>query len=196
MKDSKTPSGQGLKYCASNSYKKSFLQGIAFIVVAFPVMCLLAKESPFSQRFLPLTILVIFFLGFFSMLFIRARKKFEVIVISEEHISISFPGRNPIIIPWSEDISIGAFSGTGIMKNTLNAPGRKWYELVLSSRKLSPAYLVDQIKSFSLESYQQNGSWMVSLGRGSEKWCRKQIESFEQIKNNATSKNAGDGSLC
>lgn len=176
-----------VSYCAYDSYKKSFIQAIIFILIAFPLMCILAKQGPFSKRLLPFTILVIFFLVFFIAMFSRAKKMFETIYISDKHIKICLPGKETIEIPWSEAISVGAFSGVGSMARTLQAPGKNWFELVLSSEKPSSVFQVDSILRFSPEKFRETGSWRVSLGRGNRKWCEKQIEIIENMKQKALS---------
>lgn len=182
-----------IKFCAYDSFKRNFTQASIFILIAFPLMCILAKQGPFSNRLLPFTILVIFFIVFFITLFVRSKKIFETIHISEKQIKICLPGKEIIEIPWSEAISVGAFSGVGSMNRTLQAPGKNWFELVLSSEELSPLYQVDSILHFSPEKYAETGRWRVSLGRGNQKWCQKQIELIEGMKQKALLHNCNTG---
>lgn len=183
---SKETNPEVLRYCAYDSVKKDFRSASILILVAFPLMCVLAEQGPFGKRVLPTTMLVIFFWGFFIIFFARA-KKFETILVSEEQIQICLPGKETINIPWSESASVGAFSGAGLMKLSLQSPGQNGYELVLSSEKLSPLYKPDKVQRFSPEQYAETGSWRVSLGRGNQKWCQKQIELIEGMKQKALS---------
>lgn len=184
---SKKTNPEVLRYCNYDSYKKDFLLRCVVILFLFLVMCVVAGQGPLGKRLLPTTMLVLFFVGFFTVLFARAKKTFETILVSEEQIMICLPGKKTVKIPWSESVSVGSFSGTGLMKQTLQSPGQHWYELVLSSEALSPLYQVDSIVRFPSDEYSATGRWRVSLGRGNQKWCQKQIELIEGMKQKALS---------
>ena len=172
-----------LKYCSTDSYKKNSIIRIAFCLVLLIVLIVLSKHRTIA--WLPmLMVLVALCAVFFLAAYLRSKKVFETIQISEKQIRICMPGKTPIDIPWSESVCADTFPLVGGMKR-MELDERNWRELILSSEKISLGFQADSFLHFSPEKYAETGRWRVSLGRGSKKWCQKQIAAIEEIKQRA-----------
>ena len=175
-----------LKYCSIDFFKRTSIIRVAFILVLLIVLWILAKQRTISLL-LMLIALVTLPAVFFTAVYLRLKKEFETILISEDQIRICMPGKMPIDIPWSESVCIDTYPLVGKMLRQMEFDERNWRELILSSEKISSGFQVDSFQHFSPEKYDETGSWRVSLGRGSKKWYRKQIAAIEEIKQRALS---------
>ena len=175
-----------LKYCSIDFFKRTSIIRVAFILVLLIVLWILSKQRTISLLLL-LIALVTLPAVFFTAVYLRLKRVFETILISKEQIRICMPGKTPIDIPWSESVCIDTYPLVGKMLRQMEFDERNWRELILSNEKISSGFQVDSFLHFSPEKYTDTGSWRVSLGRGSKKWCQKQIAAIEEIKQRALS---------
>ena len=168
-------------YCASDYYRNNYIKASIFFLICIGVVLLASIRSNSISRVVPIIVLFVLFEVIYGLFLLKAKKSFSVITLSEQEILVKCPTGEQIIIPWDEKISVGSYYA----EMNVSLSGGNHYELILSSTPLPLSYKGDHIEQFSVQNYLSNGSWRVSLGRGSKKWCEKEAVKIMSLRTNA-----------
>ena len=171
--------GKTLTYSAANYYKKNYIEASVLIFIFLVIACVFASRNGSIQRLLPFIIGFLLFILLYGLFIRRAKKSFSVITIAEQGIQVKTPSGEQVQIPWDDQITVGAYYA----EMNVSTSGRTHYELILSSAPLPYSYKVDHIEQFSLENYQNTGTWRVSLGRGTKKRCEQEVKKITELRN-------------
>ena len=168
-----------LSYSAANYYKALFGKGVMVLLICVAaVVAVSLQKDGLNRAVIAIVSLFVLFVIVFGAFVFRAQKKFAKVILSQEEILIRCPDGEAVRIPWNDQISVSFFDAPMYR----SASNGAHFELILSSAPLPYSYQADHIEAFSAENYRASGTWRVSLGRGSRKWCEKESQNISMLR--------------